>query len=397
MGNSVENEVKTLQVASADQVRNELALTNTQSMPAVAEPTLEQKADSLVDSLLATPVESDGAKKSARTSVETLASDTASNAARMSEMLKQPIGNLSKRGSEGGDVANSLMNLKNKVEELDPAKFNFESGWLSRSLGFLPGVGQPLKKYFTKYESGQTVIKSIISSLEKGRDQLQRDNMTMGDDQKEMRTATVKLQRAVQLGQLIDQRLEAKLTTLTDENKKNFVQEELLFPLRQRIIDLQQQLAVNQQGVLAMELIIRNNSELVRGVNRALNVTISALQVGVAVAVALENQKNVLEKVNAVSSTTSDLIASTAARLKTQGAEIQKQASSTTLNMESLKAAFADINSAIDDVSNFRKNALPQMAQSVLELDKLTSSAGKTIQSVEAANRNRPQIRIDVD
>jgi len=38
--------------------------------------------------------------------------------------------------------------------------------------------------------------------------------------------------------------------------------------LRQRIQDLQQQLAVNQQGVLAVELIIRNNKELMKGVDK---------------------------------------------------------------------------------------------------------------------------------
>ena len=78
-------------------------------------------------------------------------------------------------------------------------------------------------------------------------------------------------------------------------------------------MDLQQQLAVNQQGVLATALIIRNNRELVRGVDRAIDVTISALQVAVAVAMAVAHQKVVLDKVEALNRTTSDMIAGTAA------------------------------------------------------------------------------------
>ncbi len=73
------------------------------------------------------------------------------------------------------------------------------------------------------------------------------------------------------------------------------MQNDLLFPLRQRIQDLQQQLPVNQQGLLTTELVIRNNRELIRGVNRALNVTVYALQVAATSALALANQKIVLE------------------------------------------------------------------------------------------------------
>mgnify|MGYP001598821341 CR=1 FL=1 len=162
-------------------------------------------------------------------------------------------------------------------------------------------------------------------------------------------------------------------------------------------MDLQQQLAVNQQGVLAIEIIIRNNKELVRGVNRSLNVTVTALEVGATVAMAVANQKIVLDKVNSVSKTTSDLIAGTAARLKTQGVEIHKQASTAQLNIESLKTAFADIKAAMDDVSNFRVHALPQMSSTILELDKVSAEAEKSIKKMEVGNRTKLQIKIDLD
>jgi uncharacterized protein YaaN involved in tellurite resistance len=39
--------------------------------------------------------------------------------------------------------------------------------------------------------------------------------------------------------------------------KVKFVAEEVLFPLRQRIMDMQQMIVVNQQGVMATEIVIR--------------------------------------------------------------------------------------------------------------------------------------------
>ena len=319
-------------------------------------------------------------------------------AAKQTELLRQPVRKLSERGQEGGDVANALINLKMKVEELDPGKFDFEAGWMTRTLGRLPGVGTPIKRYFSKFESAQTVIGTIIRSLENGKDQLERDNITLFEDQKQMQEAAKKLERAVQLGMLIDQKLQYKLEReipVTDPKHK-FIGEELLFPLRQRIIDLQQQLAVSQQTVLATEIIIRNNKELTRGVDRALNVTISALETAASVAMALANQKIVLDKINSINKTTSDLIQGTAARLKTQGVEIHKQASGAQLSLEALKSSFQDIKTAMEDLSNFRTNALPQMANTILDLDKISKDANQALQKMEEGNKARPQIKLEV-
>jgi uncharacterized protein YaaN involved in tellurite resistance len=134
-----------------------------------------------------------------------------------------------------------------------------------------------------------------------------------------------------------------------------------------------------------MEMIIRNNKELMRGVNRALTTTVSALQVGVTLALALANQKIVLEKVQAINATTESLIAGTAERLKTQGAEIQKQASSTQINMDVLKQAFADVSTALEDIDSYRQKALPEMAKSILEMDQMSAKAESEIKKVEKA------------
>jgi uncharacterized protein YaaN involved in tellurite resistance len=315
-------------------------------------------------------------------------------AMRQSEMLRAPLRDLSRRGEEGGDVAKSLINLKVQVEGLDPGKLDLEPGWFSRTVGRIPGIGTPMQRYFSKFESAQTVISAILRSLEVGKVQLERDNLTLSEDQKRMRELSTRLEQAVQFGRAIDQKLQYSLDREIEKGspQAKFVAEELVFPLRQRIMDLQQQLAVNQQGVVATELIVRNNQELARGVDRALNVTVAALHVAVTVAMALDNQKIVLDKIDAIGKTTSDLIAGTASRLKTQGVEIQKRASSTTLNIESLKSAFSDLNTALADIGKFRQEALPQMAQKVLELDQISTEAKKAIEKMDQGQQMKAKI-----
>ncbi|MBF0314730.1 MAG: toxic anion resistance protein [Oligoflexia bacterium] len=389
----------TLQVADAKSIREDLGLSETADL---AKKQLEQElaseADKFVNAILKLNADDVSAKADGKLAIDSMGVGLQRQAAQQSSMLNRPVKELSKRAEDGSDVSNALINLKMEVEALDPARFDFEAGWASRIVGMLPGVGTPLKRYFSKYESAQTVIQAIVNSLEQGKEQLIRDNSTLLADQKVHQELASKLSKAIMLALAIDKKLEEKLQAevAKDSNQYHFIAEELLFPLRQRILDLQQQLAVGQQAILAMEIIIRNNKELVRGVNRALNVTVSALQVGATVALALIDQKSVLDKVENINRTTSDLIASTAERLKIQGAQIHKQASSSQLDMESLKRAFADIKIAMDDIASFRLNALPQMAQSVLQLDQLTAENQKVIEKMQKGNQATPKITIDL-
>ena len=236
-----------------------------------------------------------------------------------------------------------------------------------------------------------------MQSLEKGRLQLIRDNKTLAERQIKMRELTHKLMRLIKLLQLVDKNLAQKLAEEQDSEKQKFIQEELLFTLRQTIMDRQQQLAVYQQGILTFEIIMRNSRELVRGVYRSRTVTITALDVAVTTCFALTHQRMVLDKINALNTTTSDLIAKNAELLKTQGAEIHKQASSAMLEMDKLKTAFADIHSAMDDISRFRIEALGRMANTILELDQMSGDAEKRIRRMEEGNKTRPALTIEVE
>lgn len=384
---------------STDTIKKDLALADNKKLE-VGSPMqvkLDEKANQFIERIMNLNPQDFKGREDNKAAVDTFGLDLQRESAKKSELLKQPVKKLSERSTDGGEVANSLINLKLKVEELDPSKFSFESGWISRTLGFLPGIGDPLKKYFSKFESAQDVISAIIKSLENGRDQLQRDNITLIEDQKSMREISDKLTQLISLSQIIDNKLQYKLDreVPAGSDQQKFLMEEIQFPMRQRIIDLQQQLAVNQQGIIATEIIMRNNKELIRGVNRSLNVTVSALQVAATVAMALANQKIVLDKINSVNQTTNDLIGGTAARLKTQGVEIQKQASSASLNMDTLKVAFQDMKIAMDDISQFRQKALPQMAQAVIEMEKLTTEAQSSIAKMDRGNHIKPSISIE--
>ena len=120
------------------------------------DPQLDQQAGEFVKSILIfnpndpTHMDLRGRNTAA---VEQLGSKTQQEAAHRSAMLKEPIRKLGARGEDGGEVANALVDLKMQVESLDPGRFDFKAGWATRTLGWLPGVGTPLKKFFSRFES----------------------------------------------------------------------------------------------------------------------------------------------------------------------------------------------------------------------------------------------------
>jgi uncharacterized protein YaaN involved in tellurite resistance len=66
------------------------------------------------------------------------------------------------------------------------------------------------------------------------------------------------------------------------------------------------------------------------------------------------------------------------------------------IDIDQLKQAFSDIKDAMEDIATFRMNALPQMAQSVAELDRLTTEAAAQIEKMNRGNLMRPGVTIDI-
>ena len=142
----------------------------------------------------------------------------------------------------------------------------------------------------------------------------------------------------------------------------------MLFSVRQKNQDLLTQLAVSVQGYLALDVIRRNNVELIKGVQRATTTTISALRTAVIVAQALADQKLVLDQITALNTTTSNLIQSTSELLHSQSGAINEQAASATVDLAKLQAAFTNIYATMDEIDTFKVAALDTMQKTVTAL-----------------------------
>jgi len=296
-------------------------------------------------------------------------------AAVSSRLLDRPAAVIkaSKGGGGGGDavsrVTSTLVDLRTTVTELDPNRADLSG--VKKVLKWLPG-GDRIQRYFAKYETAQTHLNAIIKSLDSGQDELRKDNASIETEKANMWTAMGKLSEYNQLASALDAAIEAKVAELEAASKTEdatTLRSDALFAIRQRHQDILTQMAVSVQGYMALDLVRKNNIELIKGVDRAQTTTISALRTAVIVSQALSRQKLVLDQINALNTTTSNLIESTSQQLRVQGGEINQQAASSTIDVAKLQAAFDNVFATMDAIDTFRAQAVDSMGQTVTALE----------------------------
>ena len=326
------------------------------------------KLETKVDAFIADLVAQDAASPEFGKRVDQLTNmgrkEIAAAAGMSNRFLDRPVRAMDKESGVGANLAE----LRRTVESLDPGK----SGQLSKGrklLGIIP-FGNSLKNYFHGYQSAQGHIQSILAHLASGKDELLMDNAAIDVERQNLWKAMGDLEQMVHISRTLDGKLEDKAAELdaTDPAKAKALRESALFYVRQRTQDLLTQMAVTVQGYLALDLVKKNNIELVKGVDRASTTTVGALRTAVTVAQAMTNQRLVLQQVTALNDTTAGLIDSTGKLLREQTGRIHEQAASSTIPMETLQRAFQNIYDTMDNIDTFKLKALESMKQTVTTL-----------------------------
>ena len=131
-------------------------------------------------------------------------------------MLERPAAALaSARGGKGSDaqsrVAGSLLELRQTVTELDPAKADLKG--VKKILGMIP-VGNKLKRYFERYQSAQKQLDAIIKALDSGQDELRKDNAAIEQEKANLWAAMGKLTEYATLAKALDGAVQTQIDAL---------------------------------------------------------------------------------------------------------------------------------------------------------------------------------------
>lgn len=339
-----------------------------------AVPMLNAQIDEFIHAVVTMDIQQDSFQKKVN-SVHHLGHQTVVKSANFSQRLLSRSMKSMDRDEETASIGSSLVDLKQTLEALSPAN---NSNFFNRRklLGFIP-FGNKIETYFDKYKSAESHLSTILNTLDIGRDELLKDNISIEHDKKQLWVLMQQLEQYVYIGQQLEQRLSEKLAQieLNSPEKARIIKEEVLFYLQQKVTDLLTQQAVSIQSYLSLDVIRKSNLELIKGVERASTTTVSALRTAIIVAQALANQKLVLKQVEAVNKTTEDLILATSKMLKNQTRDIQTQAGSSVIHIDKLQAAFNNTFETINMVNDFKVQSIEKMRKNIEVLSQQVKTA----------------------
>jgi hypothetical protein len=246
-------------------------------------------------------------------------------------MLQRPAGDATAR------VSAALGSLTGLAHELDPAHLE-RRGRLGRG-------GEAPARYFARYRSAQAQLDRVVHELVSGQDELRRDNATIDTERAEARAAAAKLSEYAALAALLDEAMTAHLAELTTD---------ALAAVRSRRQDVLMHLAVVVQGELALEVVRRNNVELIRAVERARTATVRVLRAAVAAAHAVAGERLVLDAIGAVD-------------------EAAAQAPG---DLDALREAFGDLRVTLAAIDHYRDEASANLAATADSLRREVARTG---------------------
>jgi len=326
---------------------------------------LETKVQEFIDDLVAQDVNSPAFGQRVDQITNMGRREIAEASGQSNRFLERPVRAMDETSGVGTDLAQ----LRRTVEDLDPSK---RGNLLAprKLFGIIP-FGNRLRDYFDSYKSAQSHISAILARLQGGKDELLMDNAAIDVERQNLWQALGKLEQMIYMSKTLDAQLEARTAELeaSDPAKAKAIRENPLFYVRQRTQDLLTQMAVSVQGYLALDLVKKNNVELIKGVDRASTTTVGALRTAVTVAQALTNQKLVLDQITALNTTTANMIDATGEMLRDNTARVHEQAASATIPLETLSRAFQNIYDTMDSIDTFKLKALDNMKQTVTTLE----------------------------
>ena len=332
---------------------------------------LDRDVDMFLEEIMSKNLHSEGLDNMIST-IENLGNDTVrANSRATNRLLEIPLHQAKADASDPtNSVLSKLSELRTLAIKLDPkSKNTFKNNKL---WGFkLPfKVGNKVDDVVQNFRNSKDQLDDIRKGLLNGRDGLQEDNATLDTERSQHYARMNELEQFTYLTAELYRRLTIKVAEIetVDELRAKAIKQEVLFVLSQKQLDFVQDTIVAMNTYMGYQTLVTNNKQLIRAVNRAIHTTMNALTSSIVMSQALDRQTQILEAVQNLSSTTSQIMEDGAQRMEIQAQEIAKSASSSTLEIESLQRTTEALVRTVEGVQNFKSEALASMDENLAVL-----------------------------
>jgi uncharacterized protein YaaN involved in tellurite resistance len=291
-----------------------------------------------------------------------------------SEALEKRMGSL--KGTEEGDmVYETMITLNDKIKEIHPKNHNLVESWIHKILPFL----SPVRNYFAQFQTMQSVIDGYKKTLEEGIQDRELDLEILRKDKSRLYEAESILKDAIAFNKLLESKLQEKINMeITDAEQKQFLEGQILHNLLRQTQGLEEMRAVNLQGQMSIEMLLKTGLEVIDGAKRCIRVSVNALTIAGVIQQVLTGQRKLLEAVQEVNATATDMVDWNAQQLNTTMLDVSKMAMETSLDIDVLTNAIQSSVDAIDADIKYRQESVPMIRDNINRLSDATKAAKDT-------------------
>jgi uncharacterized protein YaaN involved in tellurite resistance len=285
------------------------------------------------------------------TDVRTLGdAEAAASVEAAARLLGRPVG--AAKGaclSKNSTLSMSFTGLRKQIDSLDPGHQGDLFGQ-RKLLGFV-SFGDRLQAYFGKVDSSRVHIDALLADIKRGQAELTADNEDLEREKSTLWPTIVRLRQAIYVAQKLDATLTSRLEKLdgTDPERAKALKEGLQAHAEGKARVLIAQLATSVQGYLSIDVIHRNNLELIRGADLAAAATTAAIE-------------------------TAGTVAQAIAALERNRAD-EAQATEAPEDIVKLQAAFNGVYAILDEIDDYKLKAADSITQTFDTLRSQASTA----------------------
>lgn len=252
-------------------------------------------------------------------------------------MLERPVNEL--MSGKRSEVSKDILKLRGEMDSLSKSK----------QLSLIDKVLKktPIKNYIYKYQSVRTNVDAIVQSLRNGKETLEENISYMKNLKKNSIESVYNLQMRIAMGETLQKLFEQEIAKPENEHRKVEL-ERGLRKVVTRMQSFQEMVMLYQQAIAGTDIINDNNDKLIDTVDATIDKTQHLITVSAMIALALEDQMQTIDAINAANQTLNNMFEENSRMLKETTQKTKDLLGKPGLQMESIDRAMTDLFTAID-------------------------------------------------
>jgi len=289
------------------------------------------------------------------------------------------------------ESARLVSRLLNKLKEVDVDELKAPTKLKSviNRIPLLNKLIYSVDKIKTKYQAIQTNIDGIISELETARQIAIRDNNLLQNQFEGNVDYIDQVTDLIVAGKLKIQELDSEIGTMKanpdqyESYELSDIQEYKGY-LEKRINDLLLLRFAFKKSLMDIRIIQRTNILSANNTEQHIKMTIPFWKNQLSVAVALYDQKKIIDMNSMMSNATNEMLTKNSQMIKTQSVEAIKQNTRSILDIESLRKATQDLIETVEGIRKVQEESTQKQINAENELRQLEETMTKTICGMKA-------------